>query len=85
MTLGETESDHVTLGDAASHHVTHLVVEDGEVKGETESDRMRWLQLLHGDVAGSLVGDQTVLGCVLALLTRRELGQIPLVVALPVT
>ena len=84
MTYRVVEDEEVE-GETESDHVTHLVVEDGEVKGETESDGVRWLQLLHGDVAGSLVGDQTVLRCVLALLTRRELGQIPLVVALPVT
>lgn len=33
----------------------NLIVKDGEVQRETQTDRVRWRQVSHGNVAGCLV------------------------------
>lgn len=43
---------------------------------------MRGWQLGHGDVGGGLVRDQRVLGRLLAVVARRELRQVSVVIAL---
>ena len=64
--------------------VQDLVVEDREVEGQAEADRVRGRQLRDGDVRGSLVGLERLVGGVLALVARGELGEVAVVVTLPV-
>lgn len=54
----------------------------GEVKREAEAYGVCGGQFRHGDVGGGLVRDQRVLGRLLAVVARRELRQVPVVVAL---
>ena len=72
------------LGQAARTigRVQDLVVEDGEVERQSEPDRMRGHELAGGNVTGRLVGDETVLGRLLAIVAGGELGQVSVVVAL---
>mmetsp|Transcript_2923 Transcript_2923/g.5010 ORF Transcript_2923/g.5010 Transcript_2923/m.5010 type:complete len:233 (+) Transcript_2923:722-1420(+) len=62
--------------------VEDLVIEDTEVKGQTQADGVRWWQVHKSDVLCCLVGKQRVLGCLFAICTGLELGQVAVVVAL---
>lgn len=53
-----------------------------EVEREPEADGVGGGQFGHGDVWGGLVRDQRVLGRLLAVVARRELRQVSVVVAL---
>ena len=64
--------------------VEDLVVEDGEVQRKTEADRVSGRQLRLGNLGGSLVGLERLVGRVLAAVTNGELGKVAVVVALPV-
>jgi hypothetical protein len=63
--------------------IENLVVEDGEVQCETETDRVRGRKLSLGNLGGSLVGLQGLIRRVLALVTNGKLGEVAVVVALP--
>ena len=67
----------------AVRRVKDLVVENGEVERQTEADRVCGWQAFCGDVIGSLVGRQAVLGRLLPVVARGELSQVPVVVPLP--
>lgn len=64
--------------------VENLVVEDGEVQGETQADGVGGRQLGLGDLGGGLVGVERLVGRVLALVADGELGEVAVVVTLPV-
>jgi hypothetical protein len=74
------------LGEVASliRGVEDLVVEDGEVQGETQADGVSGRQLVLGNIGGSLVGLEGLVGGVLALVASSKLGEITVVVTLPV-
>jgi hypothetical protein len=73
------------LGQVASlvGGIEDLVVENGEVKGKSEADRVRGRQLGLGNLGGSLVRLERLVGGVLALVANGELGEITVVVTLP--
>jgi hypothetical protein len=64
--------------------VEDLVVEDGEVQGKTKADGVGRSKVLGSDVSGSLVSLERLIGRGLALVTNGELGEVAVVVALPV-
>jgi hypothetical protein len=63
--------------------VKDLVVEDGEVKGETQADRVGRRKLGSGNLSGSLVSLEGLVGRVLAAVANGELSEITVVVTLP--
>lgn len=65
--------------------VQDLVVEDGEVEGQAEADRVRGRKFGLRNLGGSLVRLKRLVGRVLALVANGELGQVAVVVTLPVT
>ena len=69
----------------AVRRVEYLVVEHGEVECQPEPDRVRRCQLGHGDVRRCLVRDQTVLGCLLAVVAGCEFCLVTVVVTFPGT
>ena len=73
------------LGKMASliRRVEDLVVEDGEVQGQAQPDRVSRGQVGLGDLGGVLVGLERLLGRLPTLIADGELGQITMVVALP--
>ena len=74
------------LGEMASliGGVEDLVVEDGEVQGETQTDGVSGRQLVLGNIGGSLVSLEGLVGRVLALVASSKLGEVTVVVTLPV-
>lgn len=75
------------LGQLASlvGRVQDLVVEHGEVQGKTKADWVSRSQAVGGDLSGSLVSLKRLVGRGLALVTNGELGEVAVVVTLPVT
>lgn len=63
--------------------VKNLVVEDGEVESETETDRVCGSQISSSDLGSSFVGLERLVGGTLALLGDGEFGEISVVVTLP--
>ena len=63
--------------------VRDLVVEHGEVQGKTKADRVGRGQAAGGDLSGSLVSLERLVGRGLALITNGELGEVAVVVTLP--
>lgn len=74
------------LGEVASlvGGVENLVVEDREVEGEAEADGVSRRKLGLGNLGGSLVCLEGLVRRVLALVANGELGQIAVVITLPV-
>lgn len=64
--------------------VEDLVVEDGEVQRKAQADGMGGRQLGLGNLGGGLVGLERLVGRVLAAVANGELGEITVVVTLPV-
>ena len=64
--------------------VEDLVVEDGEVQGKTQSDWVGWGKVGLGNLGGSLVSLKRLVGGSLALVANGELGEVAVVVTLPV-
>jgi hypothetical protein len=64
--------------------VEDLVVEDREVEGETQADGVRGRQLGLGNLGGSLVGLERLVGGVLAAVADGKLGEVTVVVTLPI-
>jgi hypothetical protein len=60
-----------------------LVVENGEVQGETQADRVRRRQLSLGNLGGGLVSLERLVGRILATVASGELGEVAVVVTLP--
>lgn len=63
--------------------IQNLVIEDGEVKGKTQADRVGRRKLSLGNLGGSLVSFEGLVGGVLAAVTDGELGKVAVVVTLP--
>jgi hypothetical protein len=63
--------------------VEDLVIENGEVQGETKADGVSWSKVGGSDVSGGLVGLERLVGGSLALVTNSELGEVAVVIALP--
>jgi hypothetical protein len=64
--------------------VENLVVEDGEVQGESETDGVGRGEVSLGNLGGILVSLERLVGGGLALVTKSELGEVTVVVTLPV-
>jgi hypothetical protein len=62
--------------------IENLVVEDREVEGQSQSDRMRWWKIRGGNSTGSLVGIEGGSARLLADITSLELREITVVVSL---
>lgn len=54
--------------------IEDLIVENGEVQGETETDWVRWSEVSVCDFSGSLVGFERFVGRGLALIASGELS-----------
>ena len=61
-----------------------FVVEDGEVEGETKTDGVRGSKVGLRNLGGGLVGVERLVGRGLALVANGELGEVAVVVTLPV-
>ena len=64
--------------------VEDFIVEDGKVEGEAETDWVSRGEICAGDFSGVLVGFEGLVSRNLALVTYGELGQVTVVVSLPV-
>jgi hypothetical protein len=64
--------------------VENLVVEHGEVQGKAETDRVGGGEVLSGDLGGSFIGLKRHVGGSFALVTNGKLGEVAVVVALPI-
>lgn len=64
--------------------VEDLIVEHGEVQGETQADGVGGGKVGLGNLGGGLVGLEGLVGRVLAAVANGELGQVTVVVTLPV-
>jgi hypothetical protein len=75
-----------SLGEVASlvGRVQNLVVEDREVQSKSETDGVGRGEVSLGDLSGVLVSLERLVGGGLALVTKSELGEVTVVVALPV-
>jgi hypothetical protein len=63
--------------------VENLVVEHGEVEGETKTDGVGRSKIGLSNLGGVLVGLEGLVGRALSLLGDGELGEVAVVVALP--
>jgi hypothetical protein len=63
--------------------VENLVVEDREVEGETQADGVRGRELGLGDLGGSLVSLERLVGAVLSSVANGKLREVAVVVTLP--
>jgi hypothetical protein len=64
--------------------VQNLVVEDREVKSESETDGVGRGEISLSNLGGVLVSLERLVGGGLALVTKSELGEVTVVVTLPV-
>ena len=64
--------------------IENLVVEDGVVEGEAETDGVSGGQLSLSNLGSRLVGLKGLVGRVLALVANGKLGKITVVVTLPI-
>ena len=64
--------------------VQDLVVEDGEVQGESKTDGVGRRKLGLSNLGGSLVSLERLVGGILPLVANGELGEVAVVVSLPV-
>ena len=64
--------------------VEDLVVEDGEVESETQTDGVSGGELGLSNLGSSLVSLERLVGRVLAAVANGELGEVTVVVTLPV-
>ena len=65
--------------------IEDLVVEDREVEGKAETDGVGRGKLRLGNLGGSLVGVERLVGRILARVADGELGEVAVVVTLPVS
>lgn len=74
------------LGKMASlvRRVKNLIVENGEVKGQAETDRVSRGEVGLGNLGCALVGGKRRVGSTLTAVTNGELGKVTVVVTLPV-
>lgn len=64
--------------------IEDLVVEDREVEGKTQADGVGGRQLGLGNLGGSLVGLERLVGRILATVANGELSEVTVVVTLPI-
>lgn len=64
--------------------IQDLVVENGEVEGKTQADRVSGRELGLSNLSSSLVSLEGLVGRVLAAVANGELGEVTVVVTLPV-
>ena len=64
--------------------VEDLIVEDGKVKGKSETDGVSRSKISLGNLGGSLVSLKGGIGRGLAAVANGELGQVTVVVTLPI-
>lgn len=64
--------------------VENFVVEDGEVECQTEANGVGRGQLSDGDVRSGLVSFEGLVRGVLSLVAGSELGEVSVVISLPV-
>lgn len=64
--------------------VENLIVEDGEVECEAKTNGVRRRELGLGDLGGGLVGVERLVGGVLAAVANSELGEVAVIITLPV-
>jgi hypothetical protein len=64
--------------------IEDLIVEDGEVEGKTQSDWVRWGKVSLSDLSCGLVSLKRLVCGGLALVANGELGEVTVVVTLPV-
>ena len=65
--------------------VENLIVEDGEVQGETKTDRVGGSEVGSRNFGSSFICFQRLICRYLALITKSKLGQVTMVVTLPVS
>ena len=63
--------------------VQDLIVEDGEVKGETKADWVCWCEISLCNLGGVLVGLKRLVGRLLSLVANGELSEVTVVISLP--
>lgn len=64
--------------------VEDLIVENGEVKGQTKTDWVSRSKVGLGNLGGSLVSLEGSVGRILTAVANGELSQVAVVVALPI-
>lgn len=64
--------------------VEDLIVENGEVEGKTQSDGVSWGKVGLRNLSGSLVSLERLVGGGLALVANGKLGEVAVVVTLPI-
>lgn len=64
--------------------VQDLVIEDREVEGETQADRVSWSKVGLGDFGSVLVRLKGLVCRDLSLVAESELGEVAVIIALPV-
>lgn len=74
------------LGQATSllRSVQDFIVEHGEVESEPQPDRVGRREVGVGDLAGLLIGVEGLLRRELTFLSCSKLGQVPVVIPLPI-
>lgn len=63
--------------------VEDFIIENRKVKGQSQTNWVRWREFDHGDVTSSFVRYQTVLCRLLPVVARGKLRQVPVVISLP--
>lgn len=63
--------------------VEDFIIENWKVKGQSQTNGVRWREFDHSDVASSFVCYQTVLCRLLPVVACGELCQVPVVISLP--
>lgn len=74
------------LGKMASliRRVQDLIVENGEVKGQTQADWVGWCKVGLCNFGGVLVSLEGLVGRFLSLVANGELSKVTVVITLPV-
>lgn len=63
--------------------VEDFIIENWKIKGQSQTNGVRWREFNHGNVASSFVRYQTVLCCLLPVIACGKLCQVPVVISLP--
>ena len=63
--------------------VQDFIVENGEVKGKTKADWVRWCQVGLSNFGGVLVSLERLVGRLLSLVANGKLSKITVVITLP--
>jgi len=63
--------------------VEDFIVEYGEVKSQTQTNRVCRLKVCHCNITSSFVSNQTVFCSLLPVVSCSKLSEIPVVIALP--